>query len=75
MEYEILKIQVADGIATVVISRPQALNALNSRFFKEMSEGDRVTVEIVVKSDDRVTASCREKFVRVRPGHPAYHRW
>ncbi|MFH1017623.1 MAG: enoyl-CoA hydratase-related protein [Pseudomonadota bacterium] len=38
MEYEILKIQVADGIATVVISRPQALNALNSRFFKEMDE-------------------------------------
>ena len=36
MDYEILKTAVADGIATVTISRPQAMNALNTRFFQEM---------------------------------------
>jgi len=35
MEREILKMNVADGIATVTISRPQALNALNADFFRE----------------------------------------
>ncbi len=38
MEYEILKIEVQEGIAIVTINRPGALNALNSRFFKEMDQ-------------------------------------
>jgi enoyl-CoA hydratase len=37
MEYEILKINIADRIAVVTISRPAALNALNSAFFKEFN--------------------------------------
>jgi enoyl-CoA hydratase len=37
MEYSILKITIAEGIATVVISRPEAMNALNTRFFNEMN--------------------------------------
>jgi enoyl-CoA hydratase len=37
MEYQILKIQIADCIATVTISRPAALNALNTNFFKELN--------------------------------------
>lgn len=37
MEYQILKINVADRIAMVTISRPAALNALNSAFFNEMN--------------------------------------
>jgi enoyl-CoA hydratase len=37
MEYQILKINLADGIATVTISRPAALNALNSAFYKEFN--------------------------------------
>ena len=36
MEYKILKLEVKDNIALVTISRPQAMNALNSEFFKEM---------------------------------------
>lgn len=36
MEYQILKTVVSEGIATVTVSRPQALNALNSRFFQEL---------------------------------------
>ncbi|MDO8805826.1 MAG: enoyl-CoA hydratase-related protein [Elusimicrobiota bacterium] len=36
MDYEILKTAEADGILTVTLSRPKALNALNSLFFREM---------------------------------------
>ncbi len=38
MEYEILKTEIVDGIATVTISRPNAMNALNTRFFNEMDQ-------------------------------------
>jgi enoyl-CoA hydratase len=37
MEYQNLKIQVADRVAVVTISRPAALNALNTNFFKELN--------------------------------------
>lgn len=37
MEYQILKPQLTDGILWVTISRPEALNALNTRFFEEMN--------------------------------------
>lgn len=36
MEYEILKSVIEGNIAIVTLSRPQALNALNTRFFDEM---------------------------------------
>ncbi len=36
MDYEILQLAASEGIAIVTISRPQALNALNTRFFLEM---------------------------------------
>jgi enoyl-CoA hydratase len=37
MEYKILKISIIDRIATVTISRPAVLNALNSGFFTELN--------------------------------------
>lgn len=36
MNYSILKTQSQDGILTITISRPEALNALNTIFFSEM---------------------------------------
>jgi enoyl-CoA hydratase len=38
MNYEILKLSVNDGIGIITISRPQAMNALNSKFFTEINE-------------------------------------
>lgn len=38
MEYEILKTDISEGIAIVTISRPKAMNALNTRFFNEMDQ-------------------------------------
>ncbi len=38
MEYAILKTEISDGIALVTISRPEAMNALNTRFFNEMDQ-------------------------------------
>ena len=53
MPYEILKIEEVEGIATVTISRPQALNALNSRFFQEMDQliaaiGPRDDIKVLI---------------------------
>ncbi len=38
MEFKILKLEITNKIALVTVSRPQALNALNSDFFAEMDE-------------------------------------
>jgi len=51
MPYEILKMEAAEGIAVVTISRPQALNALNSRFFQEM---DSLIAEVGARDDFKV---------------------
>lgn len=51
MDYEILKMQVAEAVATVTVSRPQAMNALNSRFFQEM---DSLVAEIAGRPDIKV---------------------
>lgn len=38
MEFETLKVAVEDGIMTVTVSRPKAMNALNTTFFDEMKD-------------------------------------
>jgi len=53
MDYQILKTEIADGVAVVTISRPQALNALNTRFFEEMDSllgelGPRAEVRVLI---------------------------
>lgn len=57
MNYEILKPEIKDGIAIVTISRPQAMNALNSRFFIEMDDlisslSNRNDVKVLVITGD-----------------------
>lgn len=39
------------------------------------SEGSKVTIEATVTAGGKVTATCTGRFVAVKPGHPAYHRW
>lgn len=51
MEYEILKLDVKDNIATITISRPKDLNALNTRFFNEM---DQRVAELASRDDVKV---------------------
>lgn len=51
MDDQILHVQLDDGIAIVTISRPAALNALNSRFFDEM---DAVVAGIAADRSIRV---------------------
>jgi enoyl-CoA hydratase len=53
MNYQTLKVNVSEGLATVTVSRPEALNALNSRFFQEMDDllagvGGRPEVKVVI---------------------------
>lgn len=48
MTYEILKIEKADNIALIHISRPKAMNALNTRFFEEM---DQAVAELGLDSE------------------------
>jgi hypothetical protein len=38
-------------------------------------EDDRATVDGELSAGGEVTATCRGRFVAVKPGHPAYHRW
>ena len=36
---------------------------------------DRAVVEGHLMAHDKVCATCRGRFVAVKEGHPAYHRW
>ncbi|RLD35994.1 MAG: hypothetical protein DRI83_06035, partial [Bacteroidetes bacterium] len=51
MDLQILKVEVSEQIAMVTINRPEAMNALNTRFFNEM---DQVVADISKRTDVRV---------------------
>ncbi len=51
MDFTTLKFEAAEGIGLVTISRPQALNALNSQFFEDM---DALLIELAARDDIRV---------------------
>lgn len=51
MNYSVLEIDISDGIALVKVNRPEALNALNSTFFKEM---DSVVAKLSANPDVKV---------------------
>lgn len=51
MELEILQVDVHEQVALVTINRPEAMNALNTRFFNEM---DQVVADINARDDVRV---------------------
>lgn len=39
------------------------------------TDGDIVLVEGELYADDKLCDTCTGRFVAVKPGHPAYHRW
>lgn len=51
MNYEIIKPSISEGVALVTISRPAAMNALNTRFFQEM---DHFVASIAKNHDVKV---------------------
>ncbi len=51
MNYEILKMETDGAVATVTISRPKSMNALNSRFFEEM---DDLIASVAQRTDIKV---------------------
>ncbi|MDD3877345.1 MAG: enoyl-CoA hydratase-related protein [Bacteroidales bacterium] len=51
MNYEILKLDIQDNIGIITISRPQAMNALNSAFFVEMNN---MLNELSLRNDIKV---------------------
>ncbi|MDT8393088.1 MAG: enoyl-CoA hydratase-related protein [Bacteroidales bacterium] len=51
MELKILQLEVNEQIALVTINRPEAMNALNTRFFNEM---DQLVARINARDDVRV---------------------
>ncbi len=63
MKYKNLLIEIKEGVALLVINRPEALNALNTNFFNEMdhfvdelSKNDEVQVLIITGTDKAFVA-------------------
>ena len=53
MEYQILKVKIEAGVALVTIARPEAMNALNSAFFREFNDflndaGKNSSIKVIV---------------------------
>lgn len=50
-------------------------NEIQLRAWVVESTEDSAIVEAELVAAGKVCATCRGKFVAVKPGHPAYHRW
>jgi|SRR5947209_18497200 len=59
----------------VKLKRPTPMGPVRLVARAVQSAGDSVTVECELHAGGKVTATCRGLFVRVREGHPAFHRW
>ncbi|MBW3564257.1 MAG: PaaI family thioesterase [Acidobacteria bacterium] len=59
----------------VRLRRPTPMKELTIRSSIAESEEDRIVVDASIEVDGTTTATCRGTFVRVREGHPAWHRW
>lgn len=61
---------------TVKLLRPTPLAAPVELVARAVSStGDWVDVEATLSANGKVCATCTGKFVAVKEGHPAYHRW
>lgn len=59
----------------VKLRKPTPLEPVRLRAKVVEAEADRATVEATLEVGGVVTATCRGRFVAVKEGHPAYHRW
>jgi len=64
----------ADFHVKLLRPTPSAEELLLHAVVVESSE-DRAVVEARVFAAGKLTATCRGRFVAVKPGHPAWHRW
>ena len=61
---------------SVALKRPTPLDVdLHLRAWPTGVDGDAVDVEATLTANDKVTATCTGRFMAVKEGHPAYHRW
>lgn len=61
---------------TVKLRRPTPTDGeLTLIAWPEAIEGDVVTVASELHAGDKLCDLCTGRFVTVKPGHPAYHRW
>jgi len=60
----------------VKLTRPTPTSqSLRVEAWVVQQEGDSVQIDSQLIAGGKVTAKCSGKFVAVKPGHPAYHRW
>ena len=63
MEYTNIKLEIENGVATIRLNRPNALNALNSELLEELSDAistvdtDEAVKALVVRGEGRAFCS------------------
>ena len=62
-QFEVIKLNVAEGVATITLNRPQSLNALNAQFFTEFNavldniEHDPAVCAVIITGEDKAFAA------------------